>query len=106
MRTPAENITMLQKQINDLQLENQILKNLLERSGISYRQETDRIREAEQAGEYDPDQGARIIHPKQITDEMANQFYARFWGRQDVYAKRSEKKSTGEAGYYTQCWNF
>ena len=40
------------------------------------------------------------------TDEMANLFYARFWGRQDVYAKRSEKKSTGEAGYYTQCWNF
>lgn len=75
MRTPAENITMLQKQINDLQLENQILKNLLERSGISYRQETDRIREAEQAGEYDPDQGARIIHPKQITDEMANGLY-------------------------------
>lgn len=93
MRTPAENITMLQKQINDLQLENQILKNLLERSGISYRQETDRIREAEQAGEYDPDQGARIIHPKQITDEMANQFYARFWGGcQDVYAKRSEAR--------------
>ena len=106
MRTPVENITMLQKQINDLQLENQILKNLLERSGISYRQETARIRETGQAGEYDPDQGARIIHPKQITDEMANLFYARFWGRQDVYAKRSEKKSTGEAGYYTQCWNF
>ena len=40
-----------------------------------------------------------------ITDEMANLFYARFWGRQDVYAKRSEKKSTGEAGYYTQCHN-
>ena len=36
---------------------------------------------------------------------MANLFYARFWGRQDVYAKRSEKKSTGEAGYYTQCHN-
>lgn len=106
MRTPVENITMLQKQINDLQVENQILKNLLERSGIPYRQEIARIREQGQAGEYDPDQGARIIHPKQITDEMANQFYARFWGRQDVYAKRSEKKSTGEAGYYTQCWNF
>ena len=59
MRTPAENITMLQKQINDLQLENQILKNLLERSGISYRQETDRIREAEQAGEYDGRGGGR-----------------------------------------------
>lgn len=45
MRTPVENITMLQKQINDLQLENQILKDLLEHSGIPYRQETARIRE-------------------------------------------------------------
>ena len=78
MRNPVENISLLQKQINDLQLENQILKNILERSGISY---------------------------TQITDEMANLFYARFWGRKDVYAKRSEKKSTGEAGYYTQCHN-
>lgn len=37
---------------------------------------------------------------------MANFFYARFWGRQDVYAKRNEKKETGEAGYFTQCNNF
>ena len=50
MRTPVENITMLQKQINDLQLENQILKDLLERSGSPYRQETARIREPEQEG--------------------------------------------------------
>lgn len=29
MRNPVENISLLQKQINDLQLENQILKNIL-----------------------------------------------------------------------------
>lgn len=105
MRKSVENISLLQKQINDLQLENQILKNILEHSGISYTHEISRISEPENTEEYEPDQGARIIHPGQITDEMANLFYARFWGRQDVYAKRSEKKSTGEAGYYTQCHN-
>ena len=36
---------------------------------------------------------------------MANVFYSWFWGRQDVYAKRSVNKS-GNAGYYPQCYNF
>lgn len=105
MRDPIENVSLLQKQINELQLENQILKHILDRSGISYLQEIQRIREPEHSNEYDQNQGARILHPKQITDEMENLFYARFWGRQDVYAKRSEKRGTGEAGYYTQCHN-
>lgn len=105
MRDSVENISLLQKQINNLQLENQILKNILDRSGISYTHEIARIGDSENAEEYDPDQGARIVHPRQITDEMANLFYARFWGRQDVYAKRNEKKRTGESGYYTQCYN-
>ena len=105
MRQSIENISLLQKQINDLQLENQILKNILDRSGISYTHEIARIGVSEKAEEYDPDQGARIIHSKQITAEMANLFYSRFWGRQDVYARRSEKKGTGEVGYYTQCHN-
>lgn len=105
MREPIENISLLQKQINNLQLENQILKNILDRSGISYTHEIARIGETGKAEGYDSDQGARIIHPRQITVEMANLFYARFWGRQDAYARRSEKKATGEAGYYTQCHN-
>ena len=105
MREPIENISLLQKQINNLQLENQILKNILDRSGISYTHEIARIGETGKAEGYDSDQGARIIHPRQITVEMANLFYARFWGTQDVYARRSEKKATGEAGYYTQCHN-
>ena len=81
MRDPIENISLLQKKINDLQLENQILKNILDRSGISYFQEIKRLKEPEKLEEFDPDQGARIVHPKEITEEMANLFYSRFWGR-------------------------
>ena len=36
MRDPVENISLLQKQLNELLLENQLLKNILEHSGISY----------------------------------------------------------------------
>lgn len=36
MRSPVENISILQNQLNELQLENQILKNILDRSGIPY----------------------------------------------------------------------
>jgi len=53
----------------------------------------------------DPDQGARIIFPDAITTHMANRFFSYFWGRQDVYAKRSVKKDSGAAGYYRQCAN-
>ena len=48
MRDPIENISLLQKKINDLQLENQLLKNILDRSGISYLQEIKRLKEPEQ----------------------------------------------------------
>ena len=96
MREPIENISLLQKQINNLQLENQILKSILDRSGISYTHEIARIGEPEKTEGYDPDQGARIIHPGQITVEMANLFYARFWGArmfmQDGARKNPQEK--------------
>ena len=56
----------------------------------------------EDISEYDPDQGARIAS-RFITEEMANQFFAMFWGRTDVYAKRGKN-----GGYFPQCdhrWN-
>ena len=56
----------------------------------------------EDTSEYDPDQGARIAS-RFITEEMANQFFAMFWGRTDVYAKRGKN-----GGYFPQCdhrWN-
>ncbi|MFQ7249955.1 MAG: hypothetical protein ACLRPH_12870 [Ruminococcus sp.] len=95
MRKSVENISLLQKQINDLQLENQILKNILERSGISYTHEISRISEPENTEEYEPDQGARIIHPGQITMKWQIYFMPDS-GRQDVYAKRSEKSAMGK----------
>lgn len=53
--------------------------------------------------EYDPDQGEQIIS-RFITENMANQSFAMFWGRTDVYAKWGKN-----GGYFPQCdnrWNF
>ena len=101
-----ENISQLQKQLNDLQLENQILKNILDKAGLSYHKELSAFRQSEIKEDYDLEQGKRIIHPQTITEKMANQFFGMFWGRQDVYAKRSVNKETGKAAYYPQCNNF
>ena len=98
MRDAVENVGLLQKQINELQLENQLLKNILDRSGIPYIQELKHIKESEKAENFDQNQGARIRHPIEITDKMVNIYLTYFWGRADVYAKRSEKKN-GESGY-------
>lgn len=106
MRNPIENISRLQTQLNDLQLENQILKNILDNAGISYGQELLRLHASEELCEFDKNQGARIKAPEEITEKMANKFFSRFWGRQDVYAKRNEKKDTGETSYFPQCNNF
>ena len=43
--------------------------------------------------EYDPNQGARTI-PREITETDAKVFFSMFWGRTDVYSKRTIKKST------------
>ena len=105
MRDAVENVGLLQKQLNELQIENQLLKSILDRSGISYMQELRHLREPESTESFDPNQGARIRHPQEITEKMVNIFLTYFWGRPDVYAKRSEKKN-GESGYYPQCNNF
>ena len=106
MRDSIENISQLQKQLNDLQLENQILKNILDRAGLAYNKELSAFRKNDSKEDYDPKQGKRIIHLQAITENMANKFFYMFWGRQDVYAKRSVNKETGKAVYYPQCNNF
>lgn len=100
MRDALENITLLQKRMNDLQLENQVLKEILNRSDISYADELRKYQHPDGAELREENQGGRIMHPACITDEMANKFYGRFWGRQDVYSKRTVKKSTGKVGYF------
>ena len=106
MRDSIENISRLQKQLNDLQLENQILKNILDRAGLSYHKELLAFRQNDGKEAFDPEQGKRIIHPQIITENMANRFFGMLWGRQDVYAKRSVNKETGKVAYYPQCNNF
>ncbi len=97
MRSVAE----LEKRICCLERENQYLRYLLADAGISYSEkEIDEV-----SNEYDPDQGSRII-PREITEAEAKVFFSMFWGRTDVYSRRTIKKSTGEVNYYTQCHNF
>lgn len=93
----------LKEQIFKLESENRKLKKLLEKAGISY----ELLLEEKESGEekFDTDQALRIL-PMEITDTLANRFFSRFWGRQDVYAKRYVNKITGQAGYFPQCKNF
>lgn len=97
----TDEILSLQDKMKCLEKENQYLKSLLDRAGISY-YASDEMKNRDL---FDPDQGKRII-PREITDHDANLFFGMFWGRTDVYAKRTLKKSTGEINYYTQCYNF
>ena len=78
MRDSIENISQLQKKLNDLQLENQILKNILDRAGLSYHEELLTLRQGAGKEAYDPEQGKRIIQPNAITENMANNFLVCF----------------------------
>lgn len=86
----------LEKENAFLKTENGHLKKLLADAGIVITSFPE---------PFDPDQGSRIVFPDAITTQMANRFFSYFWGRQDVFAKRSVKKDTGTAGYYRQCAN-
>ncbi len=81
-----ERIAALTAQIEKLQAENTFLKCLLDEAGISYVLPTPKL-------------------TVEITKQLARRFYSYFWGRTDVYSKRSVNKSTGKAGYYPQCEN-
>lgn len=48
MRDPIENITQLQRKMNDLQLENQLLKNLLDQAGVPYKQQLAALQSVEE----------------------------------------------------------
>ena len=53
MRDPIENVTRLQKQLNHLQLENQVLKNILDKAGLSYQNELASIGKTEKKENFD-----------------------------------------------------
>ena len=91
-----ERIETLLHEISSLSKENQRLRKLLEDNGIILKE---KAREP-----LDPNQGARILKLT-INENVANYYFARFWGRMDVYSQRIVSRS-GKVGYYTQCWNF
>ena len=102
MNIEAETLDSLRKLVRELQKENTYLKEQLKKANIVFPENNVFEDKIEDTSEYDPDQGARIAS-RFITEEMANQFFAMFWGRTDVYAKRGKN-----GGYFPQCdhrWN-
>jgi len=102
MNIEAYNLDSLRKLVRNLQDENKRLKELLDKADVAYESKNVFEEKIETIEEYDPDQGGRI-QSKYITEELANRFFAMFWGRMDVYAKRGTK-----GGYFPQCdnrWN-
>ena len=102
MSIEADNLDSLRKLVRELQAENTLLKKKLKKANITYPESCIFEEKIENTSEFDPDQGGRIIR-KYITEEMANRYFAMFWGRTDVYAKRGKN-----GGYFPQCnnrWN-
>lgn len=102
MNIEAYNLDSLRKLVRSLQEENRRLKTQLDKANIAYEPSNVFEERIESGGEYDPDQGGRILS-RYITEDLAKQYFAMFWGRTDVYAKRGTK-----GGYFPQCdnrWN-
>lgn len=100
MNIEAYDVESLRKLVRLLEYENKRLKERLKKENIVY----DDVKPFEETVDhmeaYDPDQGGRITAPAFITEEMAKRFFSMFWGREDVYAKRSKY-----GGYFPQCEN-
>ncbi len=97
-------IEHLESKIQTLENENRLLKERLDKAGISYADiVSDNSNESKEL--YDPDQGARIKR-FEVTDKIASDFFMMFCrGRKDVYDLRYTNPRTGKNGYYTQCFN-
>lgn len=103
MNVEAYNTEALRKLVRSLQQENNELKEKLQKANIPFEDSHLFEEQIENMEEYDVDQGERIVFPECITDDMAKKFFAMFWGRHDVFAKRGKN-----GGYYPQCnnrWN-
>lgn len=90
MNVEAYNLDSLRKLVRNLQDENRRLKELLDKADIAYEPKNVFGEKIETNEEYDPDQGG-CIQRKYITEELANKYFAMFWGGMDVYAKRGTK---------------
>lgn len=118
MNVEAYDLDLLRRLVRSLQDENRRLKELLDKADNAYESENVFDEKIESIEEYDSDQGGRIQN-KYITEELANKYFAMFWGRMDVSAKRGTKggylqslvrelaKLPSEAGWvWFQCNNY
>ena len=64
MRSYIRNISALQKAINELQLENELLKRILDDSGISYNERIHKMREDDNCEEYEEKSGKKDCSSK------------------------------------------
>ncbi len=102
MDIETHTLDSLRKLVRNLQAENKELRRLLDKAGIPCADSEVFSNVPDKAEEYDPDQGARI-NRQYIDRDMAVRFFAMFWGREDVFARRGKN-----GGYYPQCnnrWN-
>ena len=102
MNVEAYNLDSLRKLVRDLQKENKELREILDQADIPYAKSEVFSEKPVSSEEYDLDQGGRI-NQQYIDKNMATKFFAMFWGREDVFAKRAKN-----GNYYPQCnnrWN-
>ena len=100
MNIEAYDMDSLRKMVRTLEYENKLLKDKLKKANIPYDEINPFEEKIENTEKFDPDQGARIVNPSYITEKMAIRFFSMFWGREDVYARRSKNGS-----YFPQCDN-
>lgn len=103
MNIEAYDADALRRLVRILQTENKALKEKLKQANIPFEEEDPFEEVPERKEAYDPDQGARIMNSRYITEEDAKRYFSMFWGREDVYAKRGRN-----GGYFPQCdnrWN-
>ena len=98
MNLESYDLDSLRRLVRRLMEENNNLKRQLSEADIPFESE-DFFNYVSEDDDYDEDQAGRI-YEKQINEQLANHFYAMFWGRTDVYAKRSKS-----GNYYPQCEN-
>lgn len=99
--TSQNELEKFRDRIAQLEAENSKLRELLRKSGIIYMEDLSQ----EYAAREQLNQGT-LIRPTEVTADMANHFFSMFWGRTDVYTKRSVNQKTGKSGYYPQCDHF
>ena len=92
----SDNLRILYRK---LEKENNYLKTLLDKADIPYALYEHFDYDPTESVDFDVDQINRI-NKYDIDNETANKFFSMFWGRQDVFAKRSKK-----GAYFPQCEN-